>query len=240
MGACALTLIIGAVCEDGVLIAADSKVVHGNSAHFETKIHVVQDVVFAASGFTGLTDDFADYFQAELKSQGRGAGVDTVIQVKMMVEDILHQLWTRYKEGLGEEHSSLEVLLAAREQVRSGPSRLYHFEGGMRYGERMRTSGCIGSGADAAAAVWPFVFEPHLTMEDAARRAAFTIGWVADEVDRNVGGVPDVTMLPNAGQGKDAVQWWGREGLAKGEFDRGKQQRNNLRELFAHAHTSAV
>jgi 20S proteasome alpha/beta subunit len=53
-----MTLIIGHKCSDGVVLAADRKLLRGEEPHYGDKILEIGGVVFAFEGLTGIRDDF--------------------------------------------------------------------------------------------------------------------------------------------------------------------------------------
>ena len=83
------------------------------------------------------------------------------------------------------------------EQLSEGKAILYyiHSEG---YGERVDFR-CTGHGGGYAYSLAKFLCGPHLcqslSAEDIAKRVAFVISWVAEDVDSTVGGDPDVFII---------------------------------------------
>lgn len=193
------TLIMGITCQDGVVIASDRKLIRGGETVFSDKIFQLPlggpsaPVLFAAEGLTGIRDDF---FLLLTEQINRRRGVDSLYEVKVIVEDIIATLTDRYAARV-RDLSPIGVLMAGLEAISSGKAHLYyiHPEG---YGEPVGFR-CSGHGGPYAYALAKFLCEsaeaPSLRVADAAKRAAFIIAWVADKLDSTVGGDPQVYML---------------------------------------------
>jgi len=183
-----MTLIIGHKCSDGVVLAADRKLLRGEEPHYGDKIFELGGVVFAFEGLTGIRDDFLLLLRSELSR-----GASSLYEVKLVVEDIVEQLWRRYEQRLG-GGAYLGALMAGLENIHTGNAELYyvHPQG---YGEAVPYR-CSGHGADYAHALAKFLLLPELSVEESAFRAAFIIWWVED-LDTTVGGPPQVAMIRN-------------------------------------------
>jgi len=185
-----MTLIIGVRCKDGVVLASDRKVLRGGEVEYSNKIFVINDVVaLAVEGLTGIRDDLLYLLNIELQ---RRRGVDSLYEMKVLVEDIVAELSERYRDRVREE-PPVGVLMAGRENLRYGSAMLYYVHG-VGYGEAVEFL-CTGHGGPYATSLAKFLFDKSLGVEENARRAAFVISWVAEEVDVTVGGEPDVVYV---------------------------------------------
>lgn len=184
-----MTLIIGIRCKDGVIIGSDQKVIRGGEAEYSNKVFVVNNVALAVEGLTGIRDDFLYLLDIEL---GRRRGVDTLYEMKVIAEDIVASLAERYRERIKEE-SPIGVLMAGREQLTQGRAMLYYIHG-VGYGESVEML-CSGHGGPYATTLAKFLLRKDLDCYENAKRVAFIISWVAEDVDITVGGNPEVAII---------------------------------------------
>lgn len=191
-----MTLITGVKGEDGVVIGADRKVLRGGEIEYADKIFefdIGGKVLFAAEGLTGIRDDFLLLLKSEIS---RRKGVDTLYEVKMVVEDIIADLTERYKDRV-ETNSPIGVLMSGLEKISEGKAILYYIHS-QGYGEQSSFL-CSGHGGPYAYSLAKFLCEPHLvpdlSVNEVARRLAFVIAWVANDVDTTVGGTPQVAIV---------------------------------------------
>lgn len=87
-----MTLIIGAKCRDGIVIGSDRKIQRGGETSFDNKIFefdVGGKILFAAEGLTGIRDDFFYLLKSAITSR---RVIDTLYEVKLLVEDIIVNL----------------------------------------------------------------------------------------------------------------------------------------------------
>ena len=188
-GAVAVTLLIGLRCADGIIIAADRKVMYGEEASTADKVFQQSGLVLAFEGLTGLRDDFLLLLEMESK---RAGGLGSLYQAKIIIEDILAELSQRYEARLGED-AGIGVLLGGLASGNSGPARLYYISG-VGYGEQI-TYRCSGHGGEYAHTLAKFLHDERLGLEHQALRAAFTIAYISEDVDTTVGGRPQVAMV---------------------------------------------
>lgn len=184
-----MTLIIGIRCRDGVVIGSDRKVIRGGEAEYSNKVFVINNVALAVEGLTGIRDDFLYLLNIELE---RRRGVDSLYEMKVIAEDIVASLAERYRERIREE-SPIGVLMAGREQLTQGRAMLYYIHG-VGYGESVEML-CSGHGGPYATTLAKFLLDKNLDCNENARRAAFIISWVAEDVDITVGGDPEVAIV---------------------------------------------
>ncbi len=185
-----MTLIIGARCADGILLAADRKVIRGGESDYMDKVFGVEGAVLAFEGLTGIRDDFLLLLRSEIDSRARR--FTSLYEMKLVVEDIVADLSGRYCERLGGE-GTLGALLGGLTTISEGTAEIYyvHPQG---YGESVRYR-CSGHGADYAHSLAKFLLNQRDSVEDNAYRAAFVISWVSEDIDTFVGGVPQVAMI---------------------------------------------
>lgn len=83
--------------------------------------------------------------------------------------------------------------MAGLENITTGPAKMYyvHFQG---YGEVIKFR-CSGSGGTYANTLAKFLHQEKEKAEENDRRISFVIQWIAEDVDVNVGGTPDVVIL---------------------------------------------
>jgi len=192
------TLIVGVRCKDGVIVASDRKVARGSEIEYTNKVFELDiggPLLFAAEGLTGIRDDFFLLLNTEVR---RRKGVDTLYEVKIIVEDIIANLTERYAERV-REATPIGVLMAGLEDITRGAATLYYIHA-PGYGE-LAPFLCSGHGGSCAYSLAKFLFDPNLypdlPVEEAAKRVAFVIAWVSDDVDSTVGGTPQITILRN-------------------------------------------
>lgn len=184
-----MTLIIGIRCRDGVVIGSDRKVIRGGEAEYSNKVFVINNVALAVEGLTGIRDDFLYLLNIELE---RRRGVDSLYEMRVIAEDIVASLAERYRERIREE-SPIGVLMAGREQLTQGRAMLYYIHG-VGYGESVEML-CSGHGGPYATTLAKFLLDKNLDCNENARRVAFIISWVAEDVDITVGGDPEVAIV---------------------------------------------
>lgn len=184
-----MTLIIGVRAKDGVVLGSDKKVLRGGEVEYSNKIFIIHNVAFAVEGLTGIRDDFFYLLDAELQ---RRRGVDTLYEMKVIAEDIIFELTERYKERIMAE-SPIGVLMAGKEKLISGKALLYYIHG-VGYGEAVEFL-CTGHGGPYATSIAKFLLSKEIDVVENAKRVAFVISWVAEDVDTTVGGDPEVIII---------------------------------------------
>ncbi len=213
-----MTLLIGVRGKDGIALGADQKVMRGGEADYASKIQIVEGAAFATEGLTGMADDFFLLLRAEV---ARKKGFGNLYEAKTIAEDIISELTARYKNRLSES-SLVGVLMAGLEDITSGPAKMYYIysEG---YGEAVDFR-CTGSGAPYATALVKFLRKKDETAEENAKKIAYTIHWVSEDVSTEVGGDPQVAILHD---GKADFVWLSAEEV-KRQGDAAKSGKTNL------------
>lgn len=184
-----MTLIIGARCSDGLILAADRKVMRGGEPDNADKIFELGGVVLAFEGLTGIRDDSLLLLRSELD---RTRGFTSLYEAKLVIEDVVADLYQRYAQRLGED-ANIGALLGGLSGISSGPAELYYVHPA-GYGESVRYR-CAGHGEEYAHSIAKFVLSPGISVQDCAYRAAFVVSWVSEDLDVNVGGTPQVAMI---------------------------------------------
>lgn len=218
-----MTLVIGAKCADGIVLGTDRKVMRGPEPSYDNKIVERSNVIFGIAGVTGIRDDLLDLLESEME---RSKGFGSLYEVKIVTEDIVSELYKRYRERIGEE-SEIDVLMGGLRNLISGEARLYHISG-VGYGETESSLCMLGSGRPPAASIAKFIIDPSLSVEQNAPRIAFIIGWIREKVDSNVGGTPQVAMIKDS----EAKVQYLPEAEAEEAAKAGEKIRDDLRKFF--------
>ncbi len=223
-----MTLIIGAKCKGGVILAADRKVVRGEESDIGDKIFEQGGLALAFEGLTGIRDDFLLLLESELEAN---RGLNTLYEAKLVIEDIVASLSNRYAERLGED-AGVGAVLAGLSEISSGKAELYniHPEG---YGETVQYR-CAGHGAEYAHSIAKFLLSPSQPIDECAYWAAFVVAWVSDNVDLTVGGEPQVAMVRDHSR---SVQYLSDSTVAEA-ISQAESAQGNLAELFKGARSS--
>lgn len=226
------TLIIGVKCEDGILIASDRKVSRGSEIEYTNKVFELDlggPLLFAAEGLTGIRDDFFLLLNNEIR---RRKGVDTLYEVKIIVEDIIANLTERYADRV-RDPSPIGVLMAGLQELTEGPATLYYIHA-PGYGE-LASFICSGHGGPYAYPLAKFLIDPNilptLCLEEAKKRVAFVIAWIADDIDSTVGGTPQITLLRNDGSEIENLS----DDVINTQEQAVKESKSRLAELFGFA-----
>ena len=180
---------MGIRSRDGVVLGSDRKVLRGGEVEYSNKIFIVNNVALAVEGLTGVRDDFLYLLNAELQ---RRRGVDTLYEMKVIAEDIIAELTERYRDRVREE-VPIGVLMAGKEYLVYGKALLYYVHG-VGYGEAVEFL-CTGHGGPYATSLAKFLLKKEHDVVENAKRVAFIISWVAEDVDVTVGGDPEVAIV---------------------------------------------
>jgi 20S proteasome alpha/beta subunit len=188
-----LTIILGARCKDGVLIAADRRVVRGTEYEEEEKIFTpVEGVVAAASGLTGIMDKFLKAVEAGATA----ARVQSLDEVISGIEDVAAGLRDRYEKRLEEEGKGfLEVLVGGLRNLSTGEAELYHVlpQG---YTEKVKRYLVIGHGEPYAKPFVKALYRDDIVCEEMVRISIFAILVIERlELNSTVGGKPQIYTI---------------------------------------------
>ncbi|MET1101737.1 MAG: hypothetical protein ABWW69_04590 [Pyrodictiaceae archaeon] len=187
---------------DGVVLGSDRKVLRGGEAEYSNKILVTNNVALAVEELTGIRDDFPYLLSLELQ---RRRGVDALYEMKVIAEDIIADLTERYRDRVREE-VPIGVLMAGREFLDKGKALLYYIHG-VGYGEAVDFL-CTGHEGPYATSLAKFLLRKDLNVDENAKRIAFIISWVAEDVDVTVGGDPDVVIVRDSDKPTtEPIEW---------------------------------
>lgn len=218
-----MTLVIGAQSKDGIVIATDQLAMRGGEPSYSNKIFEIGRLVFALAGPTGVSEDFLLLLNDEEKRQ---KGFSRLYEVKVIVEDIVSELSSRYTKRLGES-GGISAVMGGLSEVTRGEAQLYHIlpQG---YGEITRDLICIGSGSPYATCIAKFLCETKLSVMENACLAAFIVLWVSEEVSRTVGGTPQIAIIRN---GNPDIEYLGSDRIQDAK-QKVEQVRKNLKKTF--------
>jgi len=182
--------------------------------------------VYAIEGLTGVADDFHYLFDLELR---RRKGVDTLYEMKLLAEDMVAELTQRYAERTREE-VPIGILMAGLDNITSGRALLYYIYG-VGYGEATRFR-CSGHGGPYAMSIAKFLLREDFTVEENAKRVAFIIAYIAEDVDTTVGGEPMVAMVYDTETRKEKPVEYLSEDVIKEMIEKAKETKRRLNELL--------
>lgn len=190
-----MTLIIATKCKNGVILAADRKVVMGEEFKYEEKISALfpmkKSPLFATTGLRGIREDFHHIF---LNEAGR-VKPHNLFRVRILAEDLLQRFADRYKDRLPRGYERIGGILVGLRELSSGEAMIYHLIGG--YGEEVPCE-VIGRGREFAAPLCKHLLTQDLTLGRSAEVVVSIISWVskvANSVGYEQGGAPDVAVL---------------------------------------------
>ncbi len=194
-----MTLIIGAECKDGIVLGSDRKLRRGEEVDYSDKIFEMGNSIIGCAGLTGIRDDFLLVMNSEIaRIRPR-----SLYELKLIVEDVVNDLADRYIDRLSPGDEQMEAILGGLEHLDSGSAKLYHVIGGYAEGIRFL---CIGHGSPYATSVSKFLYRRDASTEEIAKIIAFTIAWVAEDIDASVGGKPQVLMIKNEKSSVEALE----------------------------------
>ena len=146
-------------------------------------------------------------------------------ELKLITEDIVDDLSDRYKGRLEPGEEQIEAILGGLEYLNSGNAKLYHVIGG--YAERIRFL-CIGHGSPYATSISKFVYRQDASIEEMAKMIAFTISWVAEDIDASVGGKPQVLIVKNENPSVETLE----DDIIEEMEGKAKETKSTLKSIF--------
>jgi len=216
-----MTLIIGAECRDGIVLGADRKIRRGEEVDYEDKIFEMGNSIIGCVGLTGIRDDFLLIMNSEIaRIRPR-----SLYELKLIVEDVVNDLSDRYRGRLGPGEEQIEAILGGLENLNSGNAKLYHVIGG--YAESIRFL-CIGHGSPYATSISKFLYKREASVEEMAKIIAFTIAWVAEDIDASVGGKPQVLMVKNENPNVEPLE----DNIIEEMEKKAKETKRKLKEIL--------
>ncbi len=196
-----MTLIIGARCKDGVVLAGDRRVLRGTEYSEEKKIvQAFQDFIVGASGISGLMDKFLFEMKHYLESEPEGL---TWKGFEYVLEDIVFGLFQRYGVRLEEEQTAeigalyFDVLYGAKEY--SDYASLYHmYRNG--FSIEVKRFDIIGHGQPHALPFLKKLYHQEITMDEMIKLCVFALKLIDEaDIDLSVGGKPQIWKIPDEG-----------------------------------------
>ncbi len=216
-----MTYILGACCEDGVVLIADRKVTNSTFEEYTDKIKplsVFPSIIFTAAGTQALFEEFLGELPRRalitrnyLVEQNRERPESThysydSYNFKQDCVTLLNDMHDTYsRTSIPDDATALQVLFVIKEihqgQVRS---RLYYVDWGDRYPLPVLDKWAIGQ--SELASIFLKSYSPDIKMKDAARLGAFIIKYIEKEhLSPNDGvgvgeSLPQIWLCPNQGE----------------------------------------
>jgi len=197
------TLIIGVRGKDGIVLGGDRKVIRGGETDFEDKVkHLGSPVpiIFAASGYVGIVDDFLEVFTEALNENIVEGNINNLLSIKFMAEDMVKDIVERYSARLMDAEP-IRFIFGGLSELNKGEARLYEI-GQPGFGQKIKYYGLIGHGRSYARTIAKYLFPKesgeegvNLSVEEICPRVAACIDWIGGEVDDYVGGEPQVIYI---------------------------------------------
>ncbi len=190
------TLVIGVHGQDGIVLAADTKVIRGGETDYEHKVRKFEiapdsPIIFASAGAVGVIEDFVELFEKTLTENIAAGKVGSLLAIKMMAENLVETTEERYAPKLQEP--SLHFVLGGLSSLSNGKAVLYEI-GFPGYGQKTKYSAFVGHGSPYARTIGKFLFPRDnkagaipLKCADIVNRVAFCVQWVGEKVDSYVG-----------------------------------------------------
>jgi len=203
-----MTCIIGAVCQDGLVIVGDKKVKAGQMTYYENKIIWVEkyeNLVVAAAGFLDIREKFVqDIRNLHLLEKKGIVKNDPSRGFVGLTEDIAHRLYEiygpRYKaEGFDYESEAFEALVCHK--PKSAPPFLYCVDS-VGTSSKVNDYKAIGTGAQYAYLFIKPSYSKRAVMDDMAVIATFIIRLIDTyQIDDSIGadeeGKVQIWKFPN-------------------------------------------
>jgi 20S proteasome alpha/beta subunit len=179
-----LTCIIGAKCAEGVVIAADTRILRETEASNEFKILPLWDrVAVAGAGTTALFDTLVK----ELEQKNTMPSAKSSLEAIKVVEDVIYELGKRYRPRLDSKDFDLDVLVAGLEGFDKGAPYLKAIDD-RGLSEDVRRFSIIGHGRESAIPIFRMLYDQMLTLRELAILEAFVISLIVSlEIDQTVG-----------------------------------------------------
>lgn len=190
------TLVVGVHGQDGIVLAADTKVIRGGETDYEHKVRRFEigpdsPIMFASAGAVGVIEDFVEMFEATLKENIAAGKISSLLTIKWIAENLVETTEERYGPKLQEP--CLHFLLGGLSSLSKGKAVLYEI-GAPGYGQKTKYSTFVGHGTPYARTIGKYLFPRDnkagavpLKCEEIVSRVAFCIRWIGEEVDSYVG-----------------------------------------------------
>jgi hypothetical protein len=190
------TLVVGVHGQDGIVLAADTKVIRGGETDYEHKVRKFEigpksPIIFASAGAVGVIEDFVEMFEKTLNENIAAGKINSLLSVKIIAENLVETTEERYGPKLQEP--SLHFVLGGLSNLSKGKAVLYEI-GFPGYGQKTKYNVFVGHGGPYARTIGKYLFPRDnragaipLKCTDLVNRVAFCIRWVGDDVDSYVG-----------------------------------------------------
>jgi 20S proteasome alpha/beta subunit len=186
-----MTLIIGARCSDGVVVAGDrrrmSKHEKGPST---TKLFKLScGAVLAGAGDTSVLFEARTLIDRRIKELGTERPISALIEVVEITAGVVNELVNCYRDTIEE---SFGYLLSGLENLGSGTAKLYTVFGG---GFSDEPSVCLGSGSSYARSLVELLLAYGKLRTDEAVKTLPTIFTLVSNVQISVGDGLDTLII---------------------------------------------
>ena len=190
------TLVVGVHGQDGIVLAADTKVLRGGETDYEHKVRKFEigpksPIIFASAGAVGVIEDFVEMFEKMLRENIDAGKIASLLSIKLLAENLVETTEERYGPKLQEP--SLHFVLGGLSNLDKGKAVLYEI-GFPGYGQKTKYSAFVGHGSPYARTIGKYLFPRDnkdgsipLKCAELVNRVAFCIRWVGDDVDSYVG-----------------------------------------------------
>jgi 20S proteasome alpha/beta subunit len=203
-----MTLIIGARCKDGVIIAGDRRVLRGTERSEEKKIiQAFPNFVVGASGISGLMDKFL-YEIKQYIDAPRKEGEELTWRVfSYFLEDLANSLFQKYSSRLEQLQQAemgafaFDALYGVKEYT--DHASLYHMYGN-GFSVEVKKFDIVGHGQPHALPFLKTIYHSGISMGEMIKLCVFVLKLIDEEdIDLSVGGRPQIYKIPDIG---DAVE----------------------------------
>ena len=203
-----MTCIVGAVCQDGIVIVGDKKVKDGEMTYYENKIISVEkyeNLAVAAAGFLDIREKFVqDIRNLHLLEKKGVVKEDPSRGFVGLTEDVAHRIYEiygpRYKaEGFDYESEAFEALVCHKPKL--AQPFLYCVDA-VGTSSRVNDYKVIGTGAQYAYVFIKPSYSKESVMDDMAVIATFIIRLIDEcKIDDSIGadeeGKVQIWKFPN-------------------------------------------
>lgn len=212
-----MTLVVGAVCKDGVVIVADKKVEEAGDVTSQNKIHLLQNlwVGFSGAGFTALLDKFIartfinveeknKMIKTQLSKENPEITDDELNKVispytyaNQFIEDcegIMLTLKQDYADIVAKYPNCLNLLVAFKNYLEP---ELHYIDIDTCLDIKRKTFIAIGSGSSYAQTFLKEIWNEDITMKQMANAVCFIIRYIEkSKLDNYVGEGVQALFVP--------------------------------------------
>jgi len=200
------TLVAGVRGKDGIVLAADTKVIRGGETDYENKVRkfrihadLPSPIIFASAGAVGVIEDFVEMFEKTLQENIEQGQVNSLLSIKWITENLVEKIEERYGPKLLQP--PLHFVLGGLSNLISGKAILYEI-GSPGYGQKIKYNTFIGHGSPYARTIGKYPFPRDnqggtisLNCKEIINRIAFCVQWIGDDIDSYVGSDVQIMYL---------------------------------------------